>query len=242
MFELTVQKYPHREALVYPEKNQRWTYSQWDSKVNQLANAFLAYGIKKGDRVSTFLFNTGELVTTLFALAKIGAVFNPINFRLSGGELAFILNDAGSRILLFEAAVAEQVDVARKELQTVEKFLYVDTNPPEYAQCFYEFFADQPTDRPQVDVQENDRYIIMYTSGTTGKPKGVIHRHRDMLEHNMAMIADQKLTYRDRGLVAAPLNHAAELHCFFLPRVHIGATNVIIHQSRGSGGGCGRPS
>lgn len=231
MFELAVQKYPNREALVYPEKNQRWTYSQWDRKVNQLANAFLDFGIKQGDRVSTFLFNSSEMVTTLFALAKIGAVFNPINFRLSGGELAFILNDAGSRILLFEAAVAEQVEVARKELQTVEKFLYVDANPPEYAQCFYEFFGGQPEDRPRVnEVGENDRYIIMYTSGTTGKPKGVIHRHRDMLEHNMAMIADQKLTYRDRGLCAAPLNHSAELHCFFLPRVHIGATNVIIHH------------
>lgn len=230
MLELTVQKYPHREALVYPEKNQRWTYSQWNNKINQLANAFLAYGIKKGDRVSAFLYNSSEMVTTLFALAKIGAVFNPINFRLSGGELAFILNDAGSRILLFEAVVAEQVEVARTELQTIEKFLYVDSNPPEYAQCFYEFFAGQPETRPQVEVQADDRYIIMYTSGTTGKPKGVIHKHRDMLEHNMAMLADQKLTCQDRGLCAAPLNHAAELHCFLLPRVHIGATNVLIHH------------
>lgn len=230
MFEQTVDKYPHREALVYAVKGQRWTYQQWDQEVNKLANALLQEGIGRGDVVSVFLFNTSEFVTTLFAVAKIGAVFNPINYRLAAGELAFILDDCNSKLLVFEEATAEKVAVARKELPGIKQYLYVDQDTPEFAQNFYEFSNGGSPKRPETQVEETDWYIIMYTSGTTGKPKGVIHRHRDMLDHNMAMLADQKLTYEDRGLSAAPLNHAAELHCFFLPRVHVGGCNVLLRQ------------
>lgn len=229
MFENTVNKYPEREALVYQQKGQRWTYRQWEERVNKLANALMAAGIGKGDVVSAFLFNTSEFVTTLFAAAKIGAVFNPINFRLSAGELVFILNDADSKMVIFEKDTKETVTIAKEQSPGVKSFLYVDDDAPEFAHSFYDFCADYPATRPNVEVTENDRYIIMYTSGTTGKPKGVIHRHRDMLEHNMAMIATQRLSYQDVGLCAAPLNHSAEIHCFFLPRVHIGACNVISH-------------
>jgi long-chain acyl-CoA synthetase len=70
----------------------------------------------------------------------------------------------------------------------------------------------------------------MYTSGTTGRPKGAMHRHRDMVEHSLMCIAAKRLTPNDRGLVAAPMFHCAELHCCFLPRVHVGGSNVIIHH------------
>lgn len=180
--------------------------------------------------MSVFLFNTSEFVTTLFAAAKIGAVFNPINFRLAASELAYILKDSGSKAVVFERATAEQVRVAKVQVPGLQLYLYVDETVPEFAQSFYDFFAEFPSERPDVEVKQDDWYIMMYTSGTTGQPKGVIHRHRDMVEQNMVMISDQKLTCHDRGLCAAPLNHSAELHCLFLPRVHIGACNVILHH------------
>lgn len=230
LFEQTVERYPNRDAVVYPKKNQRWSYAEWNRKVDNLALSFLNLGIKKGERVSLVLYNSSEFVTALFALVKIGAVFNPINYRLAAKELAYIINDAGSRIVIFEEAVRNELEKVRDELTSVETFIYTDSNIPDYALDFYTLLEEKEESLPPIDIKEDDLYIIMYTSGTTGRPKGVMHTHRSMVEHNMSVIADQQLTYQDVGLCAAPLYHAAELHVFFLPRVHVGATNVITHM------------
>jgi long-chain acyl-CoA synthetase len=89
--------------------------------------------------------------------------------------------------------------------------------------------ADQSTAEPNADVSQDDDYIVMYTSGTTGRPKGVVHEHRDMIEHSMSVLVDQQLTRDDVGLSAAPLYHSAELHVFLIPRIHVEATNIIQH-------------
>lgn len=87
-----------------------------------------------------------------------------------------------------------------------------------------------PDTRSEAEVSEEDLCGIMYTSGTTGRPKGVMHRHRDMIEQSLIILAMMRLTPKDRGLVTAPMFHCAELHCAFLPRVHIGAGQVIMRQ------------
>ncbi len=109
ILEQTVQKYPEKEALFDVEKNRRWTYRMWDREVNRLARAFLAAGVKKGDRVSTYLYNSVELATAFFACAKIGAVFNPVNFRLTAEEVAYILHDAEPKIVLFEKELESHI-------------------------------------------------------------------------------------------------------------------------------------
>lgn len=228
ILELSAVKYPHRPALTCLQSNRHFTYQQWNEEVNRLANALLHLGIAKGDRISTFLDNSVELVTVLFAASKIGAVFNPVNRHLSPAELAFILNDVEARILVFGAAEKKRVDRARLKIKTVECYLYAGENPPGYAICYHRLTGGMPATKPETMVSENDWYAIMYTSGTTGKPKGVIHRHREILDHSMCMIESQKLTCHDRGLSVAPLYHAAELHCFFIPRVHIGAANILL--------------
>ncbi len=229
LFEQTVQKYPRKEALVYVQKEVRLTYEEWDQQINKVANAFITAGVKKGDRVSTYLFNTEELATTFFACAKIGAVFNPINFRLAVDELKYILEDAAPKIVLFEKALHPQINAIHKEMDGVS-FWYVDKDVPNYAVGYHEKIANAPAKRPEVEVTEEDLYAIMYTSGTTGRPKGVMHRHRDMVEQSLILVAATSLTEDDRGLVTAPMFHCAELHCAFLPRVHIGATNIITHH------------
>ncbi|WP_366922766.1 long-chain-fatty-acid--CoA ligase [Metallumcola ferriviriculae] len=230
MFEQTVTKYPDREALVYPQKNQRWSFETLNEKANCLANSFLNAGLRKGDVVSVFLFNTSEFVATYLACIKTGILFNPINFRLSGEELAFILNDAQSKALIFEEAVIPQVEKAR-ERTDIALYLYTDeNNQPPWAQYFYDFMESGSVATPISQLIDSDRYIIMYTSGTTGKPKGVVHRHRDMIEHTLAMLAYLQISQEDRGLSAAPLNHSAELHCVLLPRINIGATSVLLHH------------
>ncbi|HSU79133.1 MAG TPA: fatty acid--CoA ligase [Candidatus Angelobacter sp.] len=230
LFEQTVANYSTREALVDVRLGKRWTFQEWDQEINQLANAFLKAGVTKGDRVSTFLFNTSEMATTLFACAKIGAVFNPINFRLKSEELAFILNDATPKIVVFEDALSSVIHEALEFVHSETSYWSIDGEQRPKTLDYHVQLNVAPTTRPKATVVEDDLYAIMYTSGTTGHPKGVLHRHRDMVEQSLALIGTMHLSHHDRGLVSAPMFHCAELHCAFIPRVQSGAASVILHH------------
>ncbi|MFB6170296.1 MAG: long-chain-fatty-acid--CoA ligase [Haloarculaceae archaeon] len=230
VLELTAEKYPDREAFVYPRKDQRWTYAEFDERANRLANALRERGIEKGDRVSTMLYNGTEIVLTVFACAKIGAVFNPLNYRLPAGEMAFILNDAESRLLVYEDETAEVVDRARDDLETVEDYVHVDEDTPGGDLDFYDLLYSGAPERPAADVSEDDHYAFIYTSGTTGRPKGVVHAHRDMTEHNLICVGEIGIRKDDVGLSALPLYHCAELQAALFPRIQVGATNIIHHD------------
>jgi long-chain acyl-CoA synthetase len=229
LFSQTVRKFPKREALVDIRRNLRLTYEEWEKEVNKLANALLASGVQKGDRVSTVLFNTSELATAFFACAKIGAIFNPINFRLKAQEVAYILEDAAPKVVLFEKAVEPHITAIRADFPHIS-FWYIDEDTPAYAVNYHERVKLAPSTSLKIQVSENDIYAIMYTSGTTGKPKGVMHRHRDMVEQSMICNSVMRIRETERGLVMAPMFHCAELHCCFVPRVHAGATNIILHH------------
>ncbi len=238
--ELSAEKYPDRDALVYPRKDQRWSFAEFDERADRLANALADLGVGHGDRVSTLLFNGTEIVLTVYACAKLGAVFNPLNYRLPAGEVEFILNDAGSSLLVFEEATREATEGAREALDTVEEFLYVDgpespgeaggNEVPGFARDFYDVLDSGAPGRPDADVAEDDVYAFIYTSGTTGRPKGVVHEHRDMVEHNLVCLAESGIGKNAVGLSALPLYHCAELHANLLPRVHVGATSVVHHE------------
>ncbi|WP_173918321.1 fatty acid--CoA ligase [Halobacillus sp. Marseille-Q1614] len=229
MFEQTVSKYPEKEALIDLRLGTRWTYRQWDEEVNKLANALLTQGVDKGDRVSTVLFNTAEFSTALFACMKIGAVFNPINFRLTSQEIDYILKDAEPKVVIFEKATAAAVQGAAGAM-TETDFWSIDEKGLPYADNYYDRIQDKQTNRPDCLVEEDDLYAIMYTSGTTGAPKGVLHTHRDMVDQALILTATLRITPDDRGLSVAPMFHCAELHCAFFPRVMVGASNVILHH------------
>ncbi|WP_028399911.1 fatty acid--CoA ligase [Ectobacillus panaciterrae] len=229
LLEITTSNYPHREAIVEPDRNIRWTYKQWSEQVDKLANALQQSGVRKGDRVSSFLFNCNELVTACFACAKIGAVFNPINFRLKPGELAYILQDASPKIVLFEQQLLPIVENTHDQFPHIE-FWYIDEQPPNFAASYAEKVQAASSEFQPADVTENDICSIMYTSGTTGHPKGVLHRHREITDQSIMCNAYLSVSGETRGLVTAPLFHCAELHCCFIPRVHSGGANVILHH------------
>jgi long-chain acyl-CoA synthetase len=229
IFDLTVARFPNKEALYDVRKNLRYTYKEWSVQVNKLANALLSEGVRKGDRVSTYLFNTEELATAFFACAKIGAIFNPINFRLMSEEVAYILQDAKPKVVLFEQMLESNITAIANRFPHTS-YWFIDEEVPAYAESYKNRVATSPKTEIEADIHENDIYAIMYTSGTTGKPKGVVHRHRDMVEQSLIVIGATKLHANDNGLVTAPMFHCAELHCAFLPRVHIGAKNTILHH------------
>lgn len=228
--ERTAELHPDRDAIIYPRKDQRWTYAEFDRKADRLANALAALSVEKGDRVSTMLFNGSEIALAVYASAKLGAVFNPLNYRLPAGEVEYIVNDAGSRVLIYEADTRDAIAGARDDLETVEEYVYIDEDVPEGDRDFYELLDGASAERPDTMVEETDPYAFIYTSGTTGRPKGVVHEHRDMIEHSLLCIAEMNLTTDDVGLSALPLYHCAELHANLFPRVQRGAANVIHHE------------
>ncbi|MEK5520702.1 fatty acid--CoA ligase [Heyndrickxia sp. FSL W8-0423] len=233
LFDLTVKKYPNKEALFDVRRNRRFTYQEWSERVNQLANALIHEGVRKGDRVSTFLFNNEELATAVFACAKIGAVINPINFRLMSEEVAYILDDAKPKVVLFEQALASTITSIESRYPHIS-FWFIDDQTPSYAANYQEKIQTEPTTLEDYQIEESDIYAIMYTSGTTGRPKGVIHRHREIVEQSLIIISATKLHANDHGLVTAPMFHCAELHCALIPRIHVGARNTILHQFNAS--------
>ncbi|MTH54595.1 long-chain-fatty-acid--CoA ligase [Bacillus mangrovi] len=229
LFDLAAEKNRDKEALADVSRGVRRTFKEWQGEVNQCANALLDAGVRKGDRVSTFLFNCAELATVFFACAKIGAVLNPVNFRLKAKEAAFILNDCSPKLVLFEKALQPEIDALHEEFPRVQ-FWSIDSEPPSYAGSYQEKIKAASDSPVEMEISENDLYAIMYTSGTTGRPKGVLHRHRDMIDQAMVCSIALRLTPNDCGLVAAPMFHCAELHCCLLPRVLLGAKNVILHH------------
>ncbi|PSL45863.1 fatty-acyl-CoA synthase [Salsuginibacillus halophilus] len=229
VFEQSVDRHSDKEALYDVLLGARWSYREWDTEVNRTAEALRRAGVNKGDRVSTVLFNTSEFAHVYFACAKLGAIFNPINFRLTAREIDFIITDAAPKVVIFEQAVQEALALAIKERAAVQ-YWCIDGDPPEGTESFYHHLNAAEPKRPDVMIDEDDYYAIMYTSGTTGKPKGVLHTHRDVVDQSLLLMASKRLHPQDRGLSVAPMFHCAELHCAFLPRVHMGASNVILHH------------
>ena len=222
IFDQTVQNFPIKEAIYDVRRNIRYTYIQWNEQVNRLAAVLQAEGVRKGDRVSTYLYNNEELATAFFACAKIGAIFNPINFRLMPEELAFILSDASPKVVIFEQELESTVAAVEKRFPETA-FWFIDDEVPGYAKGYRQKMASISSKPEEVDVHEDDIYAIMYTSGTTGCPKGVIHLHKDMIKQAAILIEAMKYERSDIGLITAPMFHCAELHCSFLPRVQVGA-------------------
>ncbi|MFO7926769.1 long-chain-fatty-acid--CoA ligase [Natronomonas sp.] len=229
----TTRKYPDRPAIVYPEKGVRWTYDEFDERVTRFANALRDAGIEPGDRVSLLMYNSAEFAVAVFGLLRAGAVFNPINYRLAPGEVAYILDDSASKLLLFEESTRETVEAGKDDFETVERYLYIDDDvdtTPNYADGFHETIASAGDQPPSVEIASEDQYAIMYTSGTTGRPKGVIHSHRDATYHNLMYFGRMDLDYGDVGISTMPLYHNAELNCGLFPRVNLGAKTAILRE------------
>ena len=225
---------PRKTALVAGMGAERraWTYAEMEAEVNRHAHALRSIGIGHGDVVAAFLYNTPAFVFSMLAVARVGAIFNPVNYRLAAQELAFILEDGKARALLFEEEGASVVQKAAELVPGTTHWIYADPGPaPAFATHRLDTLtAAQPDHAPGIAVDENDPCILMYTSGTTGRPKGVLHTHRSKLAHNAMMHQVMTLSREDVGLSIAPLNHTAELHTSFLPRLHLGATQVLLRR------------
>jgi long-chain acyl-CoA synthetase len=217
-------KWPDKTALVFEER--RWTYLQWNRLVNKTAHAFRDAGIAKGDRVAILTYNLPEQVTAFYGLLKIGAIPVPINYRLAANEVKYILDDSRARILMFEEALRTPVETIKDRI-SVEKLLYVGAKPAEREILFEDFIAPGAESEPEARVNWHDPGFIMYTSGTTGRPKGVVRSHLADYMGGLFMSVECGFRHDDVILNNKPLFHIAQLQLQFVPFVQNAATNIL---------------
>ncbi|MDZ7670599.1 MAG: long-chain-fatty-acid--CoA ligase [Gammaproteobacteria bacterium] len=224
---------PDREAYVDSHRDLRLTYAELNERCNQLANALLDGGIEPGERVGLLLMNSAEFMEAYFALAKAGAVVVPLNWRLVADELEFILKDSGTRRLIFGDEFIDTVAElhGRGDRTDVRQWLQVaGTEELAHFAEAYETFRDRGARlEPEPVGADEDMLYIMYTSGTTGLPKGVVHTHSSALWAVITIAATVDYQDGDRYLAALPMFHVGALTPLAV-NVYRGATSVVMRS------------
>jgi O-succinylbenzoate-CoA ligase len=227
---------PQVEAVVEIERGRRFTYAELNARSNRVAHALIARGVRPGDRVALLQMNGVEYIESYFALARIGAVLVPLNWRLVADELEFIIGDSGAGTLIYDCEFAEAVRLLNGRSTSVRRWICVGATPvAEFAESYEAVVAGQEETEPDIAGQDDDLLFIMYTSGTTGRPKGAMHSHDTMLWNSITynMTCDQR--FGDRDLVVLPLFHIGGL-VPLTAVLHRGATGVVMrsYDTRGA--------
>jgi fatty-acyl-CoA synthase len=224
---------PKKKAL-YVE-DQPFTYQEVNQRVNQLCRLLLESGVKRGDRIAVLLHNCHQYIEIFFGLSKIGAILVPLNWRLAEPELEFILQDSGSRMLIFEPEFDEIVSSIRSRLNFSNgNYCTLGTPCPDWAFEYEKTIKKMPAHEPTGDgsVGDEDPHVIMYTSGTTGIPKGAVLSQRKTFFNVLNADMIYNLTSRDIMMVTRPMFHSGGLLVEAAPVLYKGGTLIIRKRFR----------
>jgi len=217
----------HPDRLALASGDYELTYKQVNERINSLAHALTNIGVLRGDRVAIIQHNGPHYIESLFAIFKIGACAVPINFRLHLTEFAYILNHSEPRAIIIGPEFCEAIGSIRDKI-LVEHIICV-SRPLEGMLGYEDLISDSPSQEACVEVTPDELAWLFYTSGTTGKPKGAMLTHRNLLAMTMNVFADlASLGLEDSVLHAAPLSHGSGLYA--LPSIAKGAANVILRD------------
>ncbi len=228
-------------SLLQPEKtalyveDQPFTYEEVNRRANQLCHLLLESGVRKGDRIAVLLYNCHQYIEIFFGLSKIGAILVPLNWRLAPPELEFILQDSGSRMLIFEAEFGEIVSTLRNHLDMSNGSCFSIRGPcPDWAMDYERALRENPFHEPPrtESIGGEDPHVIMYTSGTTGIPKGAVLSQRKTLFNVLNADIVYNLTSKDIMMVTRPMFHSGGLLVEAAPVLYKGGTLVIRKRFR----------
>jgi fatty-acyl-CoA synthase len=210
-------KTPHRTALIHHDTTV--TYALLHERTTRLAHALRARGLRRGDRIAYLGPNHPSYLETLFAAGTLGAVFVPLNTRLAGPEIAYQLTDSGAKALIHGPSHAGLV-AGLPGGTDVRACVEVGAE-------YEEMIAQADGDPIDEAVTADDTCVIMYTSGTTGRPKGAMLTHSNLIWNAVNVLVDHDLIADERALVSAPLFHTAGLNMLTLPVLLKGGTCVL---------------
>ncbi|MEK6299157.1 MAG: long-chain-fatty-acid--CoA ligase [Acidobacteriota bacterium] len=205
----------------------RYSFIELNERVDRLSSALIGLGVERGDRVAVLALNCHRFFELYYAIAQIGAVVVPINFRIPPREIKYILDHSGSRAIAVDAALTPSLEAIRSQLETVQQFISIADQPAPGYLAYEELIA---ANSPLVDapkIEDDELLGLFYTSGTTGEPKGVMLTHRNMLsniEHSESVF-DYLPT--DIYLHSAPMFHLADGAAVFSNTAR-GATQAFV--------------
>jgi fatty-acyl-CoA synthase len=246
-FEEQVKNDPDREFIVYPDRDLRFTYAEFDKRVNQLAKGLLAIGLGKGDHIGIWARNVPDWLTFMFATAKIGAVLVTVNTLYKSHELAYVLEQSDMKALaiidrykdvnyietiyelLPELRKAERGRLKSEKFPFLKSLIYIGQekhrgmyNTSELM-LLGEHCPDDELDKIKSTIKCDDVVNMQYTSGTTGFPKGVMLSHKNILNNGYSIGHRQNFTTDDRLCLPVPL-----FHCF---GIVLGVMAILTHRA-----------
>ncbi len=215
MLSETARRFPDRTCIKFGKSG--FSYSEINNLVSLVAGGLKSHGLKKGERSAILMENSPEYIISYFAILRAGGVAVPINTMLIPDEISYILNDSISRILIYNNGLSDKVKVIR------------DKNPDVKAILFEEI----PRNDMRVDKEDGDEIaVLLYTSGTTGFPKGAILTHSNLISNADSCMKAMQITHKDRILLFLPLFHSFTFTvCVILP-IYAGATIVLLASVR----------
>ncbi|MGG0174741.1 long-chain-fatty-acid--CoA ligase [Gottfriedia acidiceleris] len=215
------------------EDGHRYTYSQLAERTAKLKNALKELGVQKGDRVGLLMFNNFRYIEIFFACTAIGAIYVPLNYRLSRGELKYVINDAEIKVLFLHKEFIDMVPFMREKTPSVEKYILAEDREIESELVSYEnIIADKKVTSSVLDyedVTEEDLAAIFYTGGTTGRSKGVVFTHRNIFSNYFQTIQHVGFNHKTNFLHSAPMFHLAT-GASAINLVMVGGTQTIIRS------------
>jgi len=226
---VNAKKFPRTVAL--QDRERGFTYPELNTRVNKLAHSLISLGLNKGDKVAVLLENSIEIVEVYLATAKTGLVIVPINFRLAGAGVEYIVNDSDAQAVIVHDEFTPTVDAIKANLGNVgvDNYIVVGAEVDGYRE-YESFMCDAPTTEPQARVAPEDTWILIYTSGTTGKPKGVVRSHESHVAFYLINAVDFGFNEHDICLNVMPLCHINSTF-FTFTFTYIGGT-AYIHPAR----------
>src|SRR5579875_1233920 len=221
-------KTPDRVAFKFEDR--QLTFAELDRRVTRLANALHQRGVRQGDRVAVLMTNRLEVVESYLAGCRLGAIVVPVNFRLVADEISYIMEDSDSAALIVDSGLAELAGKVRSRVEVAACLVTGGAEADAGAGAeAYETALGAAGDEPLlVDVAESDPAFIMYTSGTTGRPKGAVLSHFNLVMNTFNMMLTMGITGDDEvWLSGLPLFHIGGLNGI-LPYLMTGGTSVIL--------------
>jgi len=229
VLENNAQQFPDKDAIIFGDR--RLTYKQMEARVNALAKGLQQLGLKKGDVVAVLLLNCSEYFEITFAVNKLGGIWLPMNFRLAGAEVSYILNHSEAKMLISEKEFEPIIRGIQNDITGVQKFIAVGPEIPSGWESYDRLVeANKGAKVDHAMVELDDLHRLMYTSGTTAHPKGVMITYGNLYWKNIGHIMMFNMTSEDKTLVVGPLYHVGGMDLPATGTLYIGGSIVILKK------------